>query len=170
MQLTDIIVCPYLTEKTYAKRAEENKKYAFIVNIKANKNDIAMAFEAIFNISPLAIKTMIRKQVATKTGTIHPGYTKAFKIAYITLPKGKDIALSNEDLKTKQKMSKNAKPVANSNNQVNDNKVINIKEVANPSSVSSKKTNDIKEKHDLKKSEEASNKEIIDQKQVDKNH
>lgn len=138
MELTNVIVCPYLTEKSYAKRTEKNKKYAFIVNIKANKNDIAVAFEAIFNITPIAVGTMIRKKVATRTGSIHPGFTKAFKIAYITLPEGKDIALSNEDLKAKQKTTSNQKQTSSSTKSEN---VINIKEVSSkPTTNSSKKS------------------------------
>lgn len=103
MQLTNVIIKPYLTEKSYTRRAEDKKKYAFIVNTKANKKEIAMAFAAIFDIEPEAVTTMIRKSVATRTGTLHPGYTKAFKIAYVTLPKGKDISVSKEEFEAKAK-------------------------------------------------------------------
>ena len=103
MELTNVIIRPYLTEKSYTKRAEDKKKYAFIVNRQANKQEIAMAFEAIFDIKPEAVTTMVRKSVATRTGTLHPGYTKAFKIAYVTLPKGKDISVSKEEFEAKAK-------------------------------------------------------------------
>ena len=103
MQLTNVIIKPYLTEKSYAKRAEDKKKYAFIVNIKATKRDVAMAFASIFDIEPESVTTMVRKAVATRTGTLHPGYTKAFKIAYVTLPKGKDISVSKEEFEAKAK-------------------------------------------------------------------
>lgn len=103
MQLTNVIIKPYLTEKSYTKRAEDKKKYAFIVNIKATKKDVAMAFESIFDIAPEGVTTMVRKAVATRTGTLHPGYTKAFKIAYVTLPKGKDISVSKEEFEAKAK-------------------------------------------------------------------
>ncbi|MBQ0045526.1 MAG: 50S ribosomal protein L23 [Mycoplasma sp.] len=103
MQLTNVIIKPYLTEKSYARRAEDKKKYAFIVNIDANKHDVAMAFTAIFDIEPESVTTMVRKSVATRTGTLHPGYTKAFKIAYVTLPKGKDISVSKEEFEAKAK-------------------------------------------------------------------
>ncbi|MCQ2747686.1 MAG: 50S ribosomal protein L23 [Mycoplasmoidaceae bacterium] len=105
MQLTNVILKPYLTEKSYSKRVEDKKKYAFIVNIKATKKDIELAFASIFDIEPEAVTTMIRKSVATRTGTMHPGYTKAFKIAYITLPNGKDIAISKEDFEAKAKQA-----------------------------------------------------------------
>lgn len=103
MQLTNVIIKPYLTEKTYSKRSQDKKQYAFIVAMQANKFEIAQAFMAIFQIEPEAITTMVRKPVKTRTGTMHPGYTKAFKIAYITLPKGKDIALSKEESEAKTK-------------------------------------------------------------------
>lgn len=106
MQLSNIIIKPYLTEKSYSGQTQTLKKYAFIVNVKANKSDIALAFKNIFNMVPVKISTMIRKSVATKTGTLHPGFTQAFKIAYITLPKGKDIAISQEDLEAKAKNAK----------------------------------------------------------------
>ena len=119
MQLTNVIIRPYLTEKSYTKRAEDKKKYAFIVNIKANKKDIALAFESIFDMAPESVTTMVRKSVATRTGTAHPGFTKAFKIAYVTLPKGKDISVSKEEFEAKAKEAAKtsdakaeAKPVA----------------------------------------------------------
>ena len=104
MQLSNVIIRPYLTEKSYTKRAEDKKKYAFVVNKDANKRDIALAFESIFDIVPEAVTTMVRKSVATRTGTLHPGYTKAFKIAYVTLPKGKDISISKEEFEAKAKV------------------------------------------------------------------
>ncbi len=97
MQLTNIILKPYLTEKSYTKRSDANKKYAFLVEPKTNKKAIALAFESIFNIKPLKIMTMIRKSTTTKLGTKYPGKTKIIKIAYICLPKGKDIAITKEE-------------------------------------------------------------------------
>jgi len=111
MELTKVIIRPYLTEKTYAKRSNDKKQYAFIVDIKANKDQIALAFFSIFNIEPEAVKTMVRKSVKTRTGTMHPGYTKAFKIAYITLPAGQDIALSKADTEAAVKGEKAEKAV-----------------------------------------------------------
>ena len=101
MQLTNIILKPYLTEKTYIKRSDTNKKYAFLVAPKTNKKIIALAFESIFKIKPLKIMTMIRKSTATKLGTKHPGKTKIIKIAYISLPKGMDIAITKEEVQEK---------------------------------------------------------------------
>jgi len=134
MQLTNVIIRPYLTEKSYTKRAEECKKYAFVVDMKANKADIAMAFEAIFDIEPLAVRTMVRKSVSTRTGTAHPGYTKAFKIAYITLPEGKDISVSKEEFEAKAKDAPVAteKPTAKVTEKAVEIKKPDAKEVAKP--------------------------------------
>ena len=101
MQLTNIILKPYLTEKTYTKRSDTTKKYAFLVAPKTNKKTIALTFESIFNIKPLKIMTMIRKPTTTKLGTKYPGKTKIIKIAYICLPKGKDIAITKEEAQEK---------------------------------------------------------------------
>jgi hypothetical protein len=45
--------------------------------------------------------TMIRKPTTTKLGTKYPGKTKIIKIAYICLPKGKDIAITKEEAQEK---------------------------------------------------------------------
>lgn len=153
MQLTNVIIKPYLTEKSYARRAEDKKKYAFIVNINANKNDVSMAFNAIFDIKPESVTTMVRKSVATRTGTLHPGYTKAFKIAYVTLPKGKDISVSKEEFEAKAKAAGEKatakaieKPAA--------------KEVSKPAAVEVKKDEKV----------ETSDKKTAWRKQTNKNH
>lgn len=132
MQLSSIIIKPYLTEKSYASQGQILKKYAFIVNVKANKSDIALAFNNIFNIVPVKISTMIRKPVSTKTGTLHPGLTKTFKIAYITLPKGKDIAISQEDLEAKAKSAKvsNKKPIEEKAKEISPASLAKDKKIA----------------------------------------
>ncbi len=87
MQLTNIILKPYLTEKTYIKRSDTNKKYAFLVAPKTNKKTIALAFESIFKIKPLKVMTMIRKPIATKLGTKHPGKKNSKNCLYLLAKK-----------------------------------------------------------------------------------
>lgn len=111
MELSAVIIRPYLTEKSYASRGEEKKKYAFLVNIKASKGDIKLAFESIFDIMPECVHTIIRKPSKTKVASKNPGYKKIKKIAYITLPIGKDISISQEDFESK---TANEAPVDNS--------------------------------------------------------
>lgn len=100
MELNEVIIKPYLTEKTYQVRNTnlDQEVIAFIVNPKANKNNIKQAFEAIYEIKPAAINTITRKPVEFRTGTKIPGFTKLTKIAYITLPKGIKLAVTKEEI------------------------------------------------------------------------
>ena len=44
MDITRVLIKPLLTEKTYAMNSNEVKQYAFLVNPKASKHEIANAF------------------------------------------------------------------------------------------------------------------------------
>jgi large subunit ribosomal protein L23 len=92
MEFTRIIIRPMHTEKTYAFQAMEAKKYAFYVDPKATKHDVALAFESIYGIKPTKVATQIRKPAKVRTGTAKPGFSKLTKIAYVSLPLGSDIA------------------------------------------------------------------------------
>jgi large subunit ribosomal protein L23 len=107
MEFTRIILYPLHTEKTYTFGALEQKKYAFVVDPKAAKHDISIAFESIYGIHPVKIATQIRKPAKVRTGTAKPGFSKLTKIAYITLPKGTDIAASNKDAPKEVTANKN---------------------------------------------------------------
>ena len=96
MNITQILIKPILTEKSYSLNRGEVKQYVFLVNPKANKHEIFNAFVALYNFSPLKINTHIRKSVRVGMGTFHPGYSKLEKIAYVTLPPGKDINVEND--------------------------------------------------------------------------
>ncbi|MDR1235113.1 MAG: 50S ribosomal protein L23 [Mycoplasmataceae bacterium] len=98
MEFTRIILYPLHTEKTYTFGSLPLKKYAFVVDVKATKHDIGIAFESIYGIHPTKIATQIRKPARVRTGTAKPGFSKLMKIAYITLPAGSDIAASNKEL------------------------------------------------------------------------
>ena len=100
-----IIVKPLVTEKMN-NLAETQKKYGFIVNPKANKIEIALAFEMIYGIKPEKVNIVNRKPTAVRTGTRNPGMSKFKKIAYITLPKGVDIAMDEEEAKESKKDKK----------------------------------------------------------------
>jgi large subunit ribosomal protein L23 len=91
MHFTDIIISPYQTEKTYAQQNSAAPKYAFVVNPKANKYEIAIAFESIYGHKPLAIATQLKKPVKVRVGTNKPGFSKLTKIAYVTLAKGTNL-------------------------------------------------------------------------------
>ncbi len=96
MNITQILIKPILTEKSYSLNRGDIKQYVFLVNPKANKHEIFNAFVALYNFSPLKINTHIKKSVRVGMGTFHPGYSKLEKIAYITLPPGKDINVDND--------------------------------------------------------------------------
>lgn len=99
MELTNIIIKPYLTEKTFTVReASEKKVYAFIVDKRANKNHIKNAFVAIYGVNPEKVNTIKRKSTKVRTGTAKPGFSKVKKIAYVTLPKGVDIAVEADEI------------------------------------------------------------------------
>ncbi len=106
MDLLSVIVKPVFSEKSYGLKAEEVKKYMFEVNKKANKIEIALAFEMIYGIKPEKVNIVNRKPTAVRTGTRNPGMSKFRKIAYITLPKGVDIAMDEEEAKESKKDKK----------------------------------------------------------------
>ena len=105
LDITRVLIKPLLTEKTYAMNSNEVKQYAFLVNPKASKHEIANAFAALYEFKPLKVNTQIRKPAKTRTMSYHPGFTKLEKIAYITLPPGKDISVGSEPVETNTKKS-----------------------------------------------------------------
>lgn len=110
MELTQIIIRPYLTEKSYTVRSlHEQEVIAFVVNPKASKHEIKFAFETIYNVKPEKINTITRKPVAIRTGTQQPGLTKLTKIAYVTLPKGVKLAVTKEEIEEAKVELKEAK-------------------------------------------------------------
>ena len=52
----DIIIAPIITEK--AAMMENENKYAFKVDVKANKTQIKQAIEKIFNVKVASINTV----------------------------------------------------------------------------------------------------------------
>ena len=103
MELIDIIVKPYLTEKTFSIRNKTSKEViAFVVNPEATKRDIKRAFEAIYEVKIEAINIINKKPVSIKTGTRNPGKTKFTKIAYVTLPEGVKLAVTKEEIESAQ--------------------------------------------------------------------
>lgn len=98
MEFSRVIVKPLLTEKSYALNSGTPKQYAFEVHVKASKYEISDAFQVIYDIKPTKVNTQLRKPTKVKKGSARSGYSKLCKIAYITLPKGKDISISSEQL------------------------------------------------------------------------
>lgn len=104
----DIVKSRYVTEKARVLgELKDNKsnpsvarcnspKYVFLVDIKANKQEIAQALEQIYaekNIKVKAVNTIITKPKQKRVrGRL--GYTSAFKKAVVTLAQGDELGES----------------------------------------------------------------------------
>jgi len=94
-----ITLTPIITEKSLTLRETESK-YSFWVDTKANKNQIAVAFETVFNTKPLRINTvLIKGKIKRDRRKGLPIKKSDRKKAIITVPKGTKIELLK--LKTK---------------------------------------------------------------------
>lgn len=119
--MTSVILKPVFTEKSEALKYADKKKYYFLVNIDANKAEIRNAFMSIYLTEPEAINIIRRKPVWVRTGTRHPGFSKAKKIAIITLPKGISLAMTDEEVKEDKKEQKVEKKQMTSTRKVISN-------------------------------------------------
>ena len=82
MNSHDIIRKPVVTEKSMSAMAE--KKYTFIVHIKANKSQIKRAVEEVFGVKVEDVKTL-RTIGKTKRVGVHVGKRADYKKAIVTL-------------------------------------------------------------------------------------
>ena len=81
----DIILSPVVSEKSY--NLIDDGKYTFVVDPRANKTEIKLAIEKIFNVKVDSVNTLNRqgKTRRTKFGT---GKRKDTKRAIVTLREG----------------------------------------------------------------------------------
>ena len=81
----DILLAPVISEKSYGL-LDENK-YTFLVHPDANKTEIKIAIQQIFNVRVLTVNTLNRegKRKRTKTGF---GQRKSTKRAIVKLAEG----------------------------------------------------------------------------------
>ena len=82
MEARDIIISPILTEKSYQDIA--NKKYVFRVAKAANKTEIKLAIESIFEVSVESVHTVNCRGKKKRMGR-YEGYTPAYKKAIVKL-------------------------------------------------------------------------------------
>ncbi len=82
MRPEDIILKPVLTEKGYDGIAD--KRYTFVVYKSANKTQIKIAVEKMFNVQVESVHTMNCKGKLKRMGR-NEGYTPATKKAIVTL-------------------------------------------------------------------------------------
>jgi large subunit ribosomal protein L23 len=81
----DIIISPVVSEKSYS--LIDDGKYTFVVDPKANKTEIKLAIEKIFDVKVESVNTLNRsgKTRRTRFGT---GKRKNTKRAIVTLKSG----------------------------------------------------------------------------------
>ena len=82
MDSRDVILKPVLTENSYDDIS--NKKYTFLVDIRANKAQIRRAVEEIFNVKVSRVNTL-RQIGKLKRQGYHIGRTPETKKAFVTL-------------------------------------------------------------------------------------
>ena len=89
----NILIKPIVTEKMTAQ-GEEFNRYGFIVEKSANKLEIKLAVEELYDVKVSEVNTMRyagkRKQRHTKSG-VSVGKTVSYKKAVVTLAEGEVI-------------------------------------------------------------------------------
>lgn len=86
----NILVKPILTEKM-TEMADRFRRYGFVVDKRASKDQIKRAVEGLYNVSVDSVNTIIysgkKKSRYTKSGVI-TGKTRSYKKAVVTLAEG----------------------------------------------------------------------------------
>lgn len=89
----NILIKPIITEKA-TRGAEENNRFTFVVNPKANKIEIKNAVETAYGVSVTSVRTINvrpdRRVRYTKTG-VQTGKTTAYKKAVVQVAEGDTI-------------------------------------------------------------------------------
>jgi large subunit ribosomal protein L23 len=98
--MKSVLIRPLITEKMNSITEKYPNKYGFIVNIDANKIEIAKAIKTKFNIDVVAVNT-IRYKGKTKTQFTRKGRfagrTAKFKKAVITVKEGQTIDIFGQE-------------------------------------------------------------------------
>src|SRR3954470_7370113 len=81
----DIIISPVVSEKSY--NLIDDGKYTFVVDTRANKTEIKLAVEKIFNVKVDSVNTLNR-QGKTRRTKFGIGKRKNTKRAIVTLKSG----------------------------------------------------------------------------------
>ena len=84
MEARDVIIAPILTEKSY--QGIESKKYVFRVAKTANKTEIKLAVEKIFDVQVESVNTVNCNGKLKRLGR-NEGRTPAYKKAIVQLKK-----------------------------------------------------------------------------------
>ena len=78
--MTDVLKKPVLTEKSLALQTEENK-YTFDVDLDANKTEVKIAVEKLFNVKVEKVNIMNVKPKAKRMGRYEGKLTKEEKLS-----------------------------------------------------------------------------------------
>ncbi len=110
MELTQVIIKPYHSEKSYTiRKFQEKSTLTFVVDRRATKQQIELAFTKIYNVKPEKINIVNRKSQAVRNGTLHPGRSSQIKLAYIILPKGMNVAITKDEMEEAAKAAQENK-------------------------------------------------------------
>ena len=90
-----VIVKPLITEKTMALMQNENKVTVKVLE-SANKTEIKLAFERIFQVKVTDVKVLNQRAKETTRGTRYQGRISGFKKAVVTVAEGEAIDLFKE--------------------------------------------------------------------------
>ena len=90
-----VIVKPVITEKSMALMQNENKVTLKVLE-SANKTEIKLAFERIFQVKVIDVKISNVKTKATTRGTRYQGKISGYKKAIVTIAEGEAIDLFKE--------------------------------------------------------------------------
>ena len=88
----EIIYAPIITEKT-AMLAQNENKFAFKVDPRANKTEIKQAIESIFNVKVVSITTANSHPKKRRVGK-YTGMTDKYKKAIVKLAEGNSISFN----------------------------------------------------------------------------
>ena len=88
-QLEEVLKKPLITEKT-SIIGEATNRYGFIVDLKANKNQIKNAVETLYDVKVLNVKTSILPGKLKRAGRFVKKSAKTKK-AYVQLAEGQKI-------------------------------------------------------------------------------
>jgi large subunit ribosomal protein L23 len=81
----DVLIAPVVSEKSYGLL--DNNKYTFIVHPDANKTEIKIAVEKVFNVKVTSVNTLNRQGKARRTAR-GMGKRKDTKRAIVSLAEG----------------------------------------------------------------------------------
>ena len=91
----EVIVKPVITEKTMTLMQEENKVTVKVLD-SANKTEIKLAFQRIFQVKVVDVKVANVRTKVTTRGTRYTGKISGYKKAVVTVAEGEAIDLFKE--------------------------------------------------------------------------